>query len=52
MDKLIKDGAEAVILGCTEITMLIGENDIDCPIYNTTELHVRKAIELALCNNM
>ena len=52
MNRLIKDGAEAVILGCTEITMLIGENDIDCPIYNTTELHVRKAIELALCNNM
>ena len=44
MDKLIKDGVEAIILGCTEITMLVGQGDIACPLYNTTELHVEAAI--------
>ncbi|WP_070106887.1 aspartate/glutamate racemase family protein [Burkholderia plantarii] len=40
-------GAEAVILGCTEITLLIGEHDSPLPVYDTTALHARAAVELA-----
>jgi len=48
MNKLATQGAEAIILGCTEITMLVGEKDIDCPQYNTSELHVEAAVKLAI----
>lgn len=36
-------GAEAVILGCTEITLLIGPDDADVPLFDTTALHARAA---------
>lgn len=39
-------GAEAVILGCTEIGLLIKETDSSLPVYNTTQIH---AIEAAKC---
>jgi aspartate racemase len=42
-------GAEGVVLGCTEIGLLIDQSDLpDFPVFDTTELHCRKAIELAL----
>ena len=45
----LKDqGAEAVILGCTEIGLLIGQQDTDLPIFDTTLLHARWAAEQAL----
>lgn len=40
---LIEDGAEAVILGCTEITLLIDANDAAVPLFDTTALHARAA---------
>lgn len=40
-------GAEGVILGCTEIPLLIGAGDIDVPTFSTTEIHCRAAIEKA-----
>jgi aspartate racemase len=48
VESLARSGAEAVILGCTEIGMLIGRNDTDIPLYDTTEIHAAKAVELAL----
>lgn len=48
MAYLVAQGAEAIILGCTEITLLVNENDTSVPIFDTTALHSQKAIELAL----
>jgi aspartate racemase len=41
-------GAEGVILGCTEIELLIGEKDSPLPIFATTQLHADAAVQLAL----
>jgi len=48
MKNLIRDGAEGIILGCTEIPLLIKEKDINIPIFDTTTLHARKAVEFIL----
>ncbi len=45
---LSERGAQAVILGCTEIGLLIGQSDTDVPLYDTTEIHAAQAVELAL----
>jgi len=44
----IEEGVEGVILGCTEISMLIQDNDVDIPTYDTTELHATAAVTKAL----
>lgn len=41
-------GAEGVILGCTEIPLLISESDVDIPIFDTTTIHAERAVEWAL----
>ena len=41
-------GAEGVILGCTEIPSLISESDVDIPVFDTTSIHAKKAVEWAL----
>jgi aspartate racemase len=41
-------GAEGIVLGCTEIDLLVGPEDAVVPIFDTTRLHVEKAVELAL----
>ena len=41
-------GAEAVILGCTEIGMLVAQADTKIPLLDTTYIHAQKAIEWAL----
>ena len=41
-------GAEAVILGCTEIALLVSQQDTEVPLYDTTEIHAKAAVELAL----
>ena len=46
--QLHSQGAEGVILGCTEIPLLISEADCDVPLFNTTILHAEKALEYAL----
>ncbi|MBY0445525.1 MAG: aspartate/glutamate racemase family protein, partial [Burkholderiales bacterium] len=47
INQLIEQGAEGVILGCTEITMLIQQQNVNIPIFDTTELHIRYAIHAA-----
>jgi aspartate racemase len=49
--RLVARGAEAVILGCTEIAMLVGPEDSAVPLFDTTELHAEAAIEQALDND-
>ncbi|MEM5429933.1 aspartate/glutamate racemase family protein [Cupriavidus oxalaticus] len=41
-------GAEGVILGCTEITLLLGQGDVALPVFDTTALHAQAAVTLAL----
>ncbi len=48
IDKLVAEGAEGVILGCTEIGMLIKPTDTEVPTFDTTIIHAEKAVELAL----
>lgn len=48
IDDLIEVGAEGVILGCTEIPLLISDNDAKVPIFNTTKIHAEKAVQWAL----
>ena len=50
ISRLIDDGAEAVILGCTEIMLLIHPEDSAVPIFDTTALHAEAAIEIALAD--
>ncbi|MFT5749969.1 MAG: aspartate racemase [Ancylomarina sp.] len=44
-------GAEGVILGCTEIPLLISDSDVNIPTFDTTTLHAAKAVEWALQTN-
>lgn len=46
--RLFLDGAQAIILGCTEIGMLLKPEDVDIPLYDTTMIHAQKAVEWAL----
>jgi aspartate racemase len=48
IDELIARGAEGIILGCTEIPMLIKEGDCPVPLYDTTSIHARRAVDYAL----
>ncbi|MEV4568022.1 aspartate/glutamate racemase family protein [Nonomuraea sp. NPDC049419] len=41
-------GAEGVILGCTEITLLVGQDDGPVPVFDSTRIHVETALDLAL----
>jgi aspartate racemase len=45
---LIEMGAQAIILGCTEISLLIGPQDSPVPLFDTTSLHAREAGQWAL----
>ena len=46
--ELVLAGAEGVILGCTEIGLLIGPKDVSVPVFDTTVLHAQAAVDLAL----
>lgn len=46
--RLVERGAQGIILGCTEIMLLIGEADSPVPIFDTTTLHAMAAVERAL----
>ena len=48
VDELVGRGAEGVVLGCTEIELLLGPEDVDVPTFPTTRLHVAAALEAAL----
>lgn len=48
MAQLVADGAEAIILGCTEISLLVGPQDATVPLFDTTAIHARAAAEQAM----
>lgn len=48
IDRLIARGAEAIILGCTEVGLLVKDGDCDRPLFDTTVLHAAAAVEFAL----
>jgi aspartate racemase len=48
IDALGRQGAEGVILGCTEIGLLIKPEHSPLPVFDTTEIHATKAVQLAL----
>ena len=45
---LVAQGAQAVVLACTEISMLVGPADASVPLFDTTDIHVRAAVAKAL----
>ena len=48
INSLAQKGAEGVILGCTEIGLLIQQTDSSLPVFDTTMIHARRAVEIAL----
>ena len=46
--RLRQQGADSVILGCTELTMLLGPEHVDVPLFDTTRLHAEAAVMFAL----
>ena len=48
IQKLVDAGAEAIILGCTEIMLLISPADSAVPVFDTTEIHAQAAVNMAL----
>ncbi len=47
MQKLQQEGAEGIILGCTEIPLLIKPNDFDLPLFDTTFIHASAAVNFS-----
>jgi aspartate racemase len=48
MARLVDRGAQGIILGCTEIMLLVGATDTTVPVFDTTALHARAAVHFAL----
>ena len=48
IQKLKNEGAEGIILGCTEIGLLIQQNDVDIPLFDTTHLHIQDIVDFIL----
>ncbi|MCL4106609.1 UNVERIFIED_CONTAM: hypothetical protein GTU68_009743 [Idotea baltica] len=48
IDDLYARGAQAIILGCTEIALLVQQQHTAVPLYDTTEIHAAKAVEIAI----
>ncbi len=48
IDDLSREGAQGVVLGCTEIPLLIQQHHTDVPVFDTTTLHAQRALDLAL----
>lgn len=48
MKNLAAQGAQAIILGCTEISLLVGQQDSEVPLFDTTAIHARAAADEAL----
>ena len=49
--RLVKKGAEGIILGCTEIGLLVKQEDSPVPLFDTTEIHARAAVKYALADD-
>ncbi len=47
-DRLVQSGADSLILGCTEVGMLLNESNVSVPVFDTTPIHCAAALEAAL----
>jgi len=47
MGDLAEHGAEAILLGCTEIDLLVGPDDAPVPVFDTTRIHAERAVDMA-----
>ncbi len=52
IDKLLPQGADSIILGCTEVGMLVSQQDVGIPAFDTTEIHAQAALDFALCDDV
>jgi len=50
IDKLSSQGAEGIVLGCTEIPLLVKQEDTKVPLFDTTRLHALAAVDFALAD--
>jgi len=48
IEKMAMDGAEGVVLGCTEIPLLIKQEDVSIPVFDTVEIHSKAAVKFAI----
>ncbi|MFC2026051.1 aspartate/glutamate racemase family protein [Chloroflexota bacterium] len=48
IEELVESGAQGIILGCTEIGLLVTQNDCQVPLFNTTQIHAQAAVNYAL----
>jgi aspartate racemase len=48
MDRLVEQGAQGIILGCTEISLLVCQGDSAVPLFDTTRIHAEAAVDYAL----
>ncbi|MCG9516695.1 aspartate/glutamate racemase family protein [Acinetobacter pittii] len=48
VERLMAEGAQGIVLGCTEICMLIGELKFSVPLFDTTTIHAKEAVSFAL----
>ncbi|TVZ28725.1 aspartate racemase [Gillisia sp. Hel_I_86] len=51
MELLKTKGAEGIILGCTELPLLLDQNDFELPLFSTTQLHAEMAVQFILEDN-
>ena len=47
-ERLVKAGADSLILGCTEVGMLLNQDNVSVPVFDTTLIHCRAALDAAL----
>jgi aspartate racemase len=47
-EQLLKEGADAIVLGCTELGLVMHGGDVDVPVLDTTEMHVGALVDAAL----
>ncbi len=46
--QLVESGAEGIVLGCTEIPLLLGQRDVSVPVFDTARIHAQAAVDFAL----
>lgn len=52
INKLQQQGAEGIVLGCTEIPLLIKLEDVNIPVFNTLEIHVKAIVDYAIADTL
>ena len=48
IDRYREAGADSIILGCTELGMLLSQDDFDCPVFDTARIHASAALKFAI----